>query len=207
MKGGGVICKCTHCRHYPIQRHRQMEGQRDRPTYTQRYFPGLSGRFWLAVLTISSLWSSRFLRNKENSCKDSSGEKKEKNNLSLSLTHLNNPQHRQGQTKPTLAFLVIKDPDTCFHGDEWQSWKPTLTDTFLIIRLCVANVLKLKLSETVGKLALCHAKLWKQADRRGRQCLMSMQYSIFSYAKDHYVGNSILFTYDSPQKVGLYIYI
>lgn len=44
----------------------------------------------------------------------------------------------------------------------------SLTDAFLIIRLCIPDVLKLELSQALGKLSLSQNKLWKQTSKQTR---------------------------------------
>ncbi len=60
---------------YTVKKFKCNTPQTDRHT---QVFSQASSRFWLVVLTISSLWSSKFLRNEENSCKDSSKKREKK---------------------------------------------------------------------------------------------------------------------------------
>ena len=65
--------------------------------------------------------------------------------------------------------MVVTKPVVSFHHMIGGGGKATLTNTFLIIGLRVSDVLKLKLSQQMRKLSLCHTELWKKKKKKKKK--------------------------------------
>lgn len=102
----------------------------------------------LVGLTISSLWSSKFRRKDENSCRDSS--KKTRTDMMSDVTDMLLEQHSSHVNDVNICMIIIIA--TTKH-------RKTLTNALLIVCFGIADVLKFELAQTLSKLLLSQGEL------------------------------------------------
>lgn len=138
-------------------------------THTRR------GMFLWLFLTISSLWSSRFLMNKANSRKESSEGRETTWNKWVKQRNAASTAGAQPCTTLLLSKTTAGEQLYVEYVCDQNLWlvstvPTTLTYTSLIVCLCIPDVLKVKLPQGVGKLSLRHPQLWKKGSNRKIIC-------------------------------------